>query len=82
MASWTALNILEDSEDEEVADNTQEIQIEEALKLHQKALKLHSEKEWKLAGETFEELFRSEIFQQDQTEDLKNRHYGYGTYCT
>ncbi|KAF3205410.1 Histone transcription regulator 3 [Orbilia oligospora] len=81
MASWTALNILEDSEDEEVADNTQEIQIEEALKLHQKALKLHSEKEWKLAGETFEELFRSEIFQQDQTEDaLRLRNILYLAY--
>ncbi|KAF3913472.1 hypothetical protein AA313_de0205745 [Arthrobotrys entomopaga] len=81
MASWVALNILEDSEDEEVADNTQEIQIEEALKLHQKALKLHSEKEWKGAAETFEELFRSEIFQQDQTEDaLRLRNILYLAY--
>ncbi|KAK6337757.1 Histone transcription regulator 3 [Orbilia brochopaga] len=81
MASWTALNIIEDSEDDEVADNTQEIQIEEALKLHQKALKLHSEQEWKNATETFEELFRSEIFQQDQTEDaLRLRNILYLAY--
>ncbi|EWC47236.1 hypothetical protein DRE_03355 [Drechslerella stenobrocha 248] len=81
MASWNALNILEDSEDEEVADNTQEIQIEEALKLHQKALKLHSEQEWKAAAETFEELFRSEIFLQDQTEDaLRLRNILYLAY--
>ncbi|KAF3922918.1 hypothetical protein ABW20_dc0100777 [Dactylellina cionopaga] len=81
MASWAALNILEDSEDEEIADNTQEIQIEEALKLHQKALKLHSEKEWKAAADTFEELFRSEIFQQDQSEDaLRLRNILYLAY--
>ncbi|EPS41660.1 hypothetical protein H072_4431 [Dactylellina haptotyla CBS 200.50] len=81
MASWVALNILEDLEDEEIADNTQEIQIEEALKLHQRALKLHSEKEWKSAADTFEELFRSEIFQQDQTEDaLRLRNILYLAY--
>ncbi|KAJ6258486.1 LOW QUALITY PROTEIN: hypothetical protein Dda_6528 [Drechslerella dactyloides] len=79
-ASWTALNIIEDSEDDELADNTQEIQIEEALKLHQKALKLHSEQEWKAAAETFEELFRSEIFQQDQTEDVSGRPSFAGHY--
>lgn len=45
-------------------DNTKEIQIEEALKLYQAALKFHSEgpKFYQQAGDAYESLIASEIF--------------------
>lgn len=41
MSTWVALNIEPDEAIEEEVDDTKEIQIEEALKLYQNALKLH-----------------------------------------
>ena len=65
MASWTALNVEPDSDtDEEEYDNTKEIQIEEAIKLYQNAIKLHA-KGPSLHDETqkaYEALLASEIF--------------------
>ncbi|KAI5284966.1 Histone transcription regulator 3, partial [Ascosphaera atra] len=43
MSTFTALNIEPDTDVEEEVDNTAEIQVEEALKLYQNALKLHSQ---------------------------------------
>ncbi|KAJ9645967.1 Histone transcription regulator 3 [Coniosporium tulheliwenetii] len=64
-ATWKALNIdYEVETDEEVIDDTKEIQVEEALKLYQTALKLHSEgpKSYAQAAAAYRELFKSEIF--------------------
>ncbi|KZZ93955.1 Tetratricopeptide-like helical [Ascosphaera apis ARSEF 7405] len=64
MSGFTALNVEPDTDSEEEVDNTREIQIEEALKLYQNALKLHSQgpKYYNEAAETYEALFKSEIF--------------------
>jgi hypothetical protein len=58
------LNLESDSESDDEVDNTKEIQIEEALKLYQSALKYHSEgpRSYQKAKEAYEELFKSEIF--------------------
>ena len=62
-ASFKALNIESDDESEDEIDNTKEIQIEEALKLYQTALRLHSsQKALPQAGEAYKELFNSDIF--------------------
>ncbi|TGZ82588.1 hypothetical protein EX30DRAFT_317948 [Ascodesmis nigricans] len=70
MSTWTALNIVPDSDSEGEVDNTEEIQIEEALKLYQRALKLHGDGELEEAKKAYEDLFKSEIFQRD-TADLE-----------
>ncbi|KAI9821387.1 MAG: Histone transcription regulator 3 [Thelocarpon impressellum] len=64
MSVFTALNIIPDDDSDEDVDNTKEIQIEEALKLYQTALKLHSEgpASFDEAYEAYDALFRSEIF--------------------
>ncbi|KAI5841141.1 hypothetical protein DFP73DRAFT_516695 [Morchella snyderi] len=65
MSSFIPLNVYPDSDSEGEADNTQEIQIEEALKLYQRALKLHTDGEWDEAHKAYDELFSSDIFQAD-----------------
>jgi hypothetical protein len=62
MASFKALNV--DSESEEEIDDTKEIQLEEALKLYQTALKLHSQGPgfYDDAQDAYDELFKSEVF--------------------
>ena len=62
MSGFKALNVESESEDE--IDDTKEIQLEEAFKLYQNALKLHSQgpASYEEAGEAYEELFRSEVF--------------------
>ena len=62
MSGFKALNVESESEDE--IDDTKEIQLEEAFKLYQNALKLHSQgpASFEEAGEAYEELFRSEVF--------------------
>jgi hypothetical protein len=64
MSSWTALNIEPAEAVEEEVDDTKEIQIEEALKLYQNALKLHSQgpQFYNEAAEAYDALLNSEIF--------------------
>ncbi|EEP82398.1 predicted protein [Uncinocarpus reesii 1704] len=63
MSSFVALNV-EPDEDLEELDDTKEIQIEEALKLYQNALKLHSQgpEFYDQAQDAYNALFESEIF--------------------
>ena len=63
-SAWHALNVESDHEDEDEVDDTQEIQIEEALKLYQTALKYHSEgpQSFLKTAAAYKELFDSEIF--------------------
>ncbi|EZG04975.1 hypothetical protein H106_05223 [Trichophyton rubrum CBS 735.88] len=72
MSTFAALNIEADDSPEEEIDDTREIQIEEALKLYQTALKLHSlgPKHYKEAAEAYDALFKSEIFKLPQYTDL------------
>ncbi|KAK9480188.1 hypothetical protein V1514DRAFT_290341 [Lipomyces japonicus] len=60
-ASFTALNVDEDDmvENEE---RIREVQVEEAFKLFQEALKYQYNKDWENASETYSELFKLEIF--------------------
>lgn len=69
MASWVALNVEPDEAIEEEVDDTKELQIEEALKLYQNALKLHSQgPEFYLqAAEAYEALLNSEIFKYPES---------------
>ncbi|KAL8780452.1 MAG: hypothetical protein Q9213_006464 [Squamulea squamosa] len=64
MSMFTALNIEPESDSEDDIDNSKEIQIEEALKLYQTALKLHSQgpQYFDQAEEAYKALFRSEVF--------------------
>ncbi|KAL8856450.1 MAG: hypothetical protein Q9178_006920 [Gyalolechia marmorata] len=61
---FTALNIEPESDSEDEIDNSKEIQIEEALKLYQTALKFHSQgpQFFHQAEEAYKALFRSEVF--------------------
>lgn len=65
MSSFTALNVEPEEESEEEVDDIDEVYLEDAFKLYQNALKLHSYGPPYLenAKEAYEELFRSEIFQ-------------------
>ncbi|KAJ0423748.1 hypothetical protein BJY00DRAFT_309980 [Aspergillus carlsbadensis] len=69
MSTWTALNIEPDEAIEEEVDDTKEIQIEEALKLYQNALKLHSQgpQFYDQAAEAYEALLNSEIFKYPES---------------
>ncbi|KAL0265189.1 Histone transcription regulator 3 [Diplodia seriata] len=64
MSMFKAINIESDVESDEEVDDTKEIQIEEALKLYQTALKYHSEgpKSYRDAIEAYKALFDSDIF--------------------
>ncbi|KAL4878682.1 hypothetical protein BJY04DRAFT_229711 [Aspergillus karnatakaensis] len=69
MSTWTALNIEPTEAIEEEIDDTKEIQIEEALKLYQNALKLHSQGPpfYDQAEEAYEALLNSEIFKYPES---------------
>ncbi|KAI9704252.1 MAG: Histone transcription regulator 3 [Candelina mexicana] len=69
MSSFIALNIEPDDDSEDEVDNTKEIQIEEALKLYQTALRLHSQgPRFHLeAAAAYAALFESEIFKNPET---------------
>ncbi|KAF9893105.1 Histone transcription regulator 3 [Aspergillus nanangensis] len=69
MSSWAALNVEPDEAIEEEVDDTKEIQIEEALKLYQNALKLHSQgpQFYAQAGEAYDALLNSEIFKYPES---------------
>ncbi|KAI1003915.1 Histone transcription regulator 3 [Podosphaera aphanis] len=70
MASFTALNIVPDDQAEDEVDNTKEIQIEDALKLYQVAIKLHSQgpDHYAKAATAYQELLKSEIFRYPESE--------------
>ncbi|KAF5866334.1 Histone transcription regulator 3 [Aspergillus alliaceus] len=69
MSSWVALNIEPAEAVEEEVDDTKEIQIEEALKLYQNALKLHSQGPhfYAQAAEAYDALLGSEIFKYPES---------------
>src|SRR5437588_11793468 len=64
MASFTALNLEPEDDSEEEIDDTKEIQLEEAFKLYQNALRLHSQgPQYRTeASDAYRELFQSEVF--------------------
>lgn len=69
MSTWTALNIEPAEAVEEEVDDTKEIQIEEALKLYQNALRLHSQGPpfYPQAAEAYDALLNSEIFKYPES---------------
>lgn len=68
-SAWHALNVESDHEDEDEVDDTQEIQIEEALKLYQIALKYHSEgpQSFMKTADAYKALFDSDIFKYNES---------------
>src|SRR5271163_4498605 len=64
MATFTALNLEPEDDSEEEIDDTKELQLEEAFKLYQNALKLHSQgpSSYAQAIKAYQELFQSEVF--------------------
>ncbi|CCX34661.1 Similar to Histone transcription regulator 3 homolog; acc. no. Q2UBW0 [Pyronema omphalodes CBS 100304] len=74
MSTFKPLNIIPDSDSEGEIDDTEEIQIEEALKLYQQALKFHTEGAWDDAQKAYKELFQSEIFRLDLEEQVHGRN--------
>lgn len=75
MSGFPALNIEPEDDNDEEIDETREIQLEEALKLYQNALRLHSlgpEYSLQAAG-AYKELFDSEIFQYPEAVSEFNR---------
>ena len=81
MATFKALNIESDDEEDVEIDNTKEIQVEEALKLYQDALKLHSEgpSSYDQAAAAYKALFESEIFQYPESQSELRRVELYGS---
>ncbi|KAF2633972.1 transcriptional corepressor of histone-like protein genes [Macroventuria anomochaeta] len=79
-SAWHALNVESDHEDEDEVDDTQEIQIEEALKLYQTALKYHSEgpQSFLKTAAAYKELFDSEIFKYNESLSEYKRHEVFG----
>ena len=80
MSTFTALNIEPESDSDDEIDNSKEIQIEEALKLYQNALKLHSQGPlfFDQAEEAYSALFRSEVFSylESLSETQRIEYYG------
>ncbi|KAK9329906.1 hypothetical protein V1520DRAFT_341951 [Lipomyces starkeyi] len=73
--SFTALNVEEDdlSENEE---RIREVQIEEAFKLFQQALRAQYDQKWELASQTYNELFKVDIFTTELTGNIPPTVYG------
>ncbi|KAK4944208.1 Histone transcription regulator 3 [Elasticomyces elasticus] len=80
MSGFTALNVEPEDTFEDEVDDTKEIQLEEAFKLYQNALKLHSQgpQYFQEALDAYHELLQSEVLKypealsdygQDETED-------------
>ncbi|KAF2033682.1 hypothetical protein EK21DRAFT_58370 [Setomelanomma holmii] len=78
--TWRALNVEVEQEVEDEVDDTQEIQIEEALKLYQTALKYHSEgpNSYEKTAAAYRELFASEIFKYNESLSEFQRHEAFG----
>ena len=64
MSGFAAINVEPEDNLEEDVDDTREIQLEEAFKLYQNALKLHSQgpQYFQEAKDAYDELLRSEVF--------------------
>ncbi len=64
MSGFTALNVEPEENIEDEVDDTREIQLEEAFKLYQNALKLHSQgpRYYEEAQNAYNELLSSEVF--------------------
>jgi len=79
-SNWKALNLESDNEEEDEVDDTKEIQIEEALKLYQTALKSHAEgpEAFERTAEAYKALFESEIFKYTESLSEYKRHELYG----
>lgn len=79
-SAFKALNVESDNESEDEVDDTKEIQIEDALKLYQIALKYHSEgpQSYDKASEAYKTLFASEIFKYAESLSEFRRHELYG----
>ncbi|KAF2859306.1 hypothetical protein K470DRAFT_249729 [Piedraia hortae CBS 480.64] len=77
---WKALNLESDSESDVEIDDTKELQIEDALKLYQSAVKYHAEgpASFDKAAAAYQELFRSEIFQYPESQSELQRIELYG----
>ncbi|KKY17715.1 putative transcriptional histone corepressor [Phaeomoniella chlamydospora] len=75
MSAWTALNLEPEDHLGQEVDDSREIQIEEALKLYQNALKLHSQGPSYAteAAEAYEILFQSEIFRYPEAASESSR---------
>jgi len=69
MSAFTALNVEPEENPEDDVDNTREIQLEEALKLYQNALKLHAQgpKYYEQAAEAYDVLFKSDVFKYPES---------------
>ena len=76
MSSFTPYNVEPDSDTEyEEIDDTKEIQVEEALKLYQYALKLHAQgpSSFDDAEEAYDALFQSEVFSYPESQSEAKR---------
>lgn len=69
MSAFTALNVEPDENPEDDFDHTREIQLEEALKLYQNALKLHAQGPtyYEQAAEAYDLLFKSDVFKYPES---------------
>ncbi|KAK3203529.1 hypothetical protein GRF29_112g1517685, partial [Pseudopithomyces chartarum] len=79
-STWHALNVEPEFHQEDEVDDTKEIQIEEALKLYQTALKYHSEgpQSFQKTAEAYRALFESEIFKYNESLSEYRRHELFG----
>lgn len=80
-STWHPYNVeAADIEAEEEVDDTQEIQIEEALKLYQTALKYHTEgpQSFEKTAAAYKALFESDIFKYTESLSEYQRHELFG----
>ncbi|KAJ4982810.1 Histone transcription regulator 3-like protein [Stagonosporopsis vannaccii] len=79
-SAWHALNVESDHDDDDEVDDTQEIQIEDALKLYQAALKSHSEgpQSFGKTAAAYKALFDSDIFKYSESLSEYKRHELFG----
>lgn len=79
-SAWRHTNVEVEPEAEDEVDDTQEIQIEEALKLYQTALKYHSEgpASFDKTAAAYRELFASDIFKYGESLSEFQRHEAFG----
>jgi hypothetical protein len=80
VSAWRPLNVEFEPEAEDDVDDTQEIQIEEALKLYQIALKHHSEgaPSFDKTAAAYHDLFNSDIFKYTESLSEYQRHEIFG----
>ena len=73
------MNIESDDESDDEIDDTKEVQIEEALKLYQNALKLHSQgpQSYDKAGDAYRALFESDVFRYPESLSEARRYQNY-----